>query len=66
MDTSLSALATIGLALRMKVLSARVGVTPARERSKIAMPIARSNFKMLRLSVDCSIFRARAARYKLP
>ena len=60
--TSLSAVATIGFAPRIKVFPASVIVTPARERSKIGIPIARSSFRMARLSVDCSMSSARAAR----
>ena len=53
--TSLSALATIGLAPRMNALAAKVVVTPARERSKIDIPMARSSFRMFPLNVDCSM-----------
>jgi len=61
---AIAALATIGLTPRRKVLPAIVPVTPARERSKMAMPITRSSFRMFRLNVDCSMSKARAARQK--
>jgi hypothetical protein len=47
-----------------KGAAAIVAVTPARERSKMAMPITRSSFRMFRLNVDCSMSKARAARQK--
>jgi hypothetical protein len=45
----------------MNAAPASVVLTPARDRSKIDIPIERSNFEMERLRVDCSISSARAA-----
>ena len=61
-DNILSALATIGLALRIKCVPAIVVVTPERERLNNLTPIIRSTRMTLRLSVDCSTSSARAAR----